>query len=184
MSGKLEIIYGPVCSGKSSELIRRIRLFKIINKKILVIKPKIDNRYNENKITSHNLETFDCVNLEQLNEVNNINEYDCIVIDEGQFFPDLKNTIICWLDKYNVHILVAGLDGDFEKKPIGQILDLIPHAEKCHKVNSLCTLCNDGTEACFSYKKTASKNQIEIGGLDIYLPVCRKHYSQLISCIE
>jgi thymidine kinase len=104
---KLELIIGPMCSGKSSELIKRIRLFNVINKKVLVIKPYIDNRYAENKIVSHNQESYDCIVLKILDELENINNYNVIIIDEGQFFNDLKKTVINWLDQYNLNIIVA-----------------------------------------------------------------------------
>lgn len=178
-NAKLELIIGPMFSGKSSELIRRIKLLKIINKRCLVIKPKIDNRYNEDKITTHNFETADCINLNLLSDCKNINDYDYIIIDEGQFFNDLRETIIRWLDEYNVNIIISALDGDFEKNPIGQILSLIPHSEKCIKINSLCNMCNDGTEGCFSFRKSSDKNKILVGGVESYIPVCRKHYKDL-----
>jgi thymidine kinase len=179
MQGKLELIIGPMFSGKSTELIRRIRLYKIIKKKVLVIKPKIDNRYYENKITSHNFETADCNLVSSLSELTNIKDYNYIIIDEGQFFNDLKKQVVYWLENYNVNIIITGLDGDFEKNPIGQILELIPHAEKCTKVNSLCNMCNDGTEGCFTFRTAESKNKILIGGVESYIPVCRKHYYEL-----
>jgi thymidine kinase len=163
-------------SGKSTEIIRRIKLCKIINMRVLVIKPNIDNRYNDSKITSHDFETADCISVNTLGELNNINEYDYIIIDEGQFFNDLKEVIVEWLNQYKVNIIISGLDGDFEKNPIGQILTLIPHAEKCIKLNSLCRLCNDGTEAPFSFRKVSSKDKILVGGVEMYIPVCRKHY--------
>jgi len=180
MAGKLELIIGPMFSGKSTEIIRRIRLLKIINKKIIVIKPNIDNRYHETKITSHNFESADCIVLPCLNDLNiDITNYDTIIIDEAQFFNDLKSVVINWLENYNIDIIITGLDGDFEKNPIGQILELIPHAEKCKKINSLCNLCNDGTEGCFSFRKVESKNKILVGGVESYIPVCRKHYNEL-----
>jgi len=179
MSSKLELIIGPMFSGKSTELIRRARLFTIINKKVLVIKPNIDNRYSENKIVSHSFESVQCITLNNLNELNNIQSYQVIIIDEGQFFNDLKNTIIEWLDKYNLYIIIGGLDGDFEKNPIGQILSLIPHADICQKINSLCTICNDGTPAAFTYRKNQSKDIILIGGNDSYIPVCKKHNNNI-----
>jgi len=180
MTGKLELIIGPMFSGKSTEIIRRIRLLKIINKKIIVIKPNIDNRYHETKIISHNFESADCIVLSCLNDLNiDITNYDTIIIDEAQFFNDLKSVVIKWLENYNIDIIITGLDGDFEKNPIGQILELIPHAEKCQKINSLCNLCNDGTEGCFSFRKVESKNKILVGGVESYIPVCRKHYNKL-----
>ena len=87
----LELIIGPMFSGKSSELIRKIRLAKTINKKVLVIKPLIDNRYDNSKIVSHAFESENCETVENLKSLDDkINNYDLIVIDEGQFFSDLK----------------------------------------------------------------------------------------------
>ena len=177
---KLELIIGPMFSGKSTELIRRIRLLKVINKKVIVIKPEIDTRYLANKLTTHNFESVDSIVLAQLKDLTiDITKYDTIIIDEGQFFNDLKEMVVCWLEEYNINIIVTGLDGDFEKNPIGQILSLIPHAEKCNKINSLCNLCNDGTEGCFSFRKVSTKNTVLIGGVDLYIPVCRAHYTEL-----
>ena len=93
-TNKLELIIGPMFSGKSTELIRKIRLAKTINKKVLVIKPKLDNRYDNNKLVSHSFESEICEtvdNLESIDEI--IIHYDLIVIDEGQFFSDLKKYV-------------------------------------------------------------------------------------------
>ena len=181
MSGKLELIIGPMFSGKSTELIRRIRLLQKIDKKVLVTKPLIDTRYEQDKITSHNYEFVECKVLSRLDEIcdDDILNYDTIIVDEGQFFPDLVNTITRWVNNYSVNIIVGGLDGDFKRKPIGQILDLIPMADKCVKLNSLCNICKDGTEAPFSFRLVKSNNIVLVGGSESYIPVCRKHFINL-----
>jgi thymidine kinase len=181
MNSTLELIIGPMFSGKSTEIIKRVRLLKLINKRILIVKPKIDNRYIEGKITSHNFETVDCKIINNLNEVNDseINQIDTIIIDEGQFFSDLLETVSIWLKKFSINIIVAGLDGDFQQKPIGQILNLIPLSNKCIKLNSVCNICKDGTEAPFTYRCNKSNETILIGLLECYIPVCRKHYKTL-----
>ena len=177
MTGKLELIIGPMFSGKSTELIRRINLLKVINKKVLVVKPSIDIRYNTDKLTTHNYESTDCVVLENLSSINNeINNYDVVVIDEGQFFKDLKKTVSIWVDNYNINVIVGGLDGDYERKPIGQILELIPMAESCVKLCSYCNMCSNGIEGPFSLRLIKSNDQILIGGVETYIPVCRFHY--------
>jgi thymidine kinase len=179
----LELIIGPMFSGKSTELIRRIRLLQNIDKKVLVIKPYIDFRYNINKITSHNFETCDCLVLNTLNEFpcNEIENYDSIIIDEGQFFTDLFDTITFWIDNYNIDIVVAGLDGDYKRQPIGDILKLIPYSNKCQKYNSLCYCCkNIQCEAPFTFRINKNNNeQILIGSSESYIPLCRKHYIEL-----
>jgi thymidine kinase len=180
MCGKLELIIGPMFSGKSTELIRKIRLLQNINKKVLVIKPLIDIRYNVDKITSHNFESVDCIVLNKLEDLpEEINNYNAIIIDEGQFFVDLVPTVVKWIDNYNVNIIVGGLDGDFQRQPIGTILELIPHADKCIKLNSLCNICKDGTEASFTFRLIKSLDKIFVGGSESYIPVCRKHYLEL-----
>lgn len=175
----LELIIGPMFSGKSTELIRRIRLLQVIGKKVLVIKPNLDNRYNNDKLTTHNFDTVECFTFLELKDIptNLILNYHTIIIDEGQFFPDLKETVINWLNNLSINIIIGGLDGDFNKEPIGSILELIPHADKCTKLNSLCNICKDGTEAPFSLRLVASKDKILVGGSESYIPVCRKHYS-------
>lgn len=186
MSGNLEIIIGPMFSGKSTEIIRKIRLLQKIDKKILVVKPLIDNRYISDKIISHNYESVDCILVNNLFEINDniISEHDTVVIDEGQFFQDLVITISKWLNTFNINIIVAGLDGDFQCKPIGQILNLIPLSNKCIKLNSLCNICKDGTEAPFSFRLDQSKETILVGGSDKYMPLCRKHYNALSNYTE
>jgi len=182
MNSTLELIIGPMFSGKSTEIIKRVRLLKLINKKILIVKPKIDIRYNEDKITSHNLESVDCKIINNLNEISDskINEINTIIIDEGQFFSDLLETVSKWLTNFSINIVVAGLDGDFQQKPIGQILNLIPLSNKCIKLNSVCNVCKDGTEAPFTYRHIKSNDTILIGSSESYIPVCRKHYNIFI----
>ncbi len=175
----LELIIGPMFSGKSTELIRRIRLLKTINKKVLVIKPDIDNRYTkDNKIVSHNFESCECISVSTLSELSleYVNDYDTIVIDEGQFIPDLKKCVVYWLNNSNLNIIIGSLDGDSNKNPIGEVLELIPYANECHKYSSLCTICNDGTKAPFTKRLVKSGEQILVGGKESYIPVCSKHY--------
>lgn len=181
MCGKLELIIGPMFSGKSTELIRRIRLLQKIEKKVLVTKPTIDSRYNQDKITSHNYESVECMVLNNLNEIQDeeVKKYDTIIVDEGQFFTDLVPTVTRWVDNFNVNIIVGGLDGDFQRQPLGTILELIPYADNCIKLNSLCNLCKDGTEAPFSFRLVNSSDKVLVGGSESYIPVCRKHFIKL-----
>ena len=100
-----------------------------------------------------------------------------ILINEGQFFPDLVNTITRWVNNYSVNIIVGGLDGDYQRKPMGEILDLIPYADKYKKFCGYCTLCNNETKALFSKRIVNNcDDQILIGGSEKYIPVCRYHY--------
>lgn len=181
MDSKLEIIIGPMFSGKSTEIIRRVRLLQIIDKKILTVKPSKDNRSVSDKITSHNNDSVDCITVNNLSDIDTdiIGTHDTIVIDEGQFFDDLVETIDYWLKTYNINVIVAGLDGDFQQKPIGKILNLIPLSNKCIKLNSVCQKCKDGTKAPFSFRIVDSDETVLVGGSDKYMPLCRKHYNEL-----
>ena len=178
----LELIIGPMFSGKSTELIRKIRLAKIINKKVIVIKPIIDIRYKDNKIVSHSFESEECESIEYLKEVDNkINNYDLIVVDEGQFFPDLKEYVLKWVEVNNKDVVVGGLDGGHKRNKIGEILELIPYSDYCIKITSLCKKCNDGTSAIFTFRTNDNQEQVQIGGSESYMPLCRKHYLENIN---
>ena len=176
--GKLELYIGPMYSGKSTELIKQVRLFKVINKRVLILKPNIDTRYDANRIVSHNGEKEDSIVTDNLSDLSKemLENYDIIIIDEGQFFSSLKETCLLWVEQYNKHVIIGGLDGDFQRAPFGEILDLIPYADKYVKLNALCKYCNDGTHGIFSKRIINNQDQILIGGSDSYLPVCRYHY--------
>jgi thymidine kinase len=176
----LELIIGPMFSGKSTELIRKIRLAKIIDKKVIVIKPIIDIRYKNNKIVSHSFESEECESIQLLAEMDQkINNYDLIVVDEGQFFPDLKEYVLKWVDVYKKDVIVGGLDGGHKRNKIGDILELIPYSDSCVKIKSLCKKCNDGTHAIFTHRMNDNQDQVQIGGAESYIPLCRKHYLEL-----
>jgi thymidine kinase len=184
----LEVILGPMFSGKSSELIRRVRICKSINRKNLVIKPKIDNRYESNKVCSHDKVSEDCLVLKDLSELflnksnlDSLIESSIVFIEEGQFFKDLVDYVLKLVEEFNKDVVIIGLDGDYNRKPFGEILNLIPYANKIVKLNSMCKVCNDGTLAPFTFLKNNNiiKNQILVGGSNLYIPVCRKHYLEL-----
>ena len=109
---KLDIIVGPMFAGKSCELIKRIRSLKVLQKNFIVIKPKIDNRYEENMIVSHSFEKENCIVLNKLNEIYNekigldIGSLYTIFIDEGQFFDDLKEVVINLVDNLNINVVI------------------------------------------------------------------------------
>ena len=178
----LDIIIGPMFAGKSCELIRRIRLLKILKKEYIVIKPKIDNRYDNiydsNMIVSHNYDKEHCVVLENMNQIflSELKYINTIFIDEGQFFNDLVDVVKQLLETYKINVVVTGLDGDSNRNKFGYILDLIPLSNSCTKINAACIMCLDGTPAPFSFRKINITNQILIGAADRYMSLCRKHY--------
>ena len=179
--GYLELIIGPMYAGKSTELIRIINRYKCLNKKIVVINHVLNNRYGVIGLTTHNKECFDtCLNIENLREFDEnkelLYETDVIIIEELQFFSDAFEIITKWCDIDLKTVIAAGLDGDFMRAPFGDVLKLIPHAEKITSVKALCKKCGDGTSASFSKRITNDLDKTVIGSNDIYEAVCRKHY--------
>ena len=182
-SGKLELIIGNMFSGKSTELIRRINKEKSINKKALVINYFHDNRYSTNSISTHNNSKIKCLKLLLLSEISQdiINSFDTFFIDEGQFFPDLYLIVSKLVDIHKKHVIVSGLDGDFNRNMFGQILQLIPICDTVDKLTAYCCKCNNGniapfTKKCIGNNTSTNTQVIEIGGIDKYIPVCRYHY--------
>lgn len=181
MTSKLNIIIGCMFSGKSTELIKRIRTAKILYEdKIMIINHKSDNRYNDKSyICSHDKESLKALSLVELCPMLKTREYQeakAVFIDEAQFFDDLCDFVKEALS-HNKWIVVCGLDGDFERKPFGQILQLIPLSDSICKLSALCKRCNDGTPAIFSKRTSGASDLILVGSNNDYEPVCRYHYN-------
>jgi len=181
MSGSLEIIIGCMWSGKSTEIIRIAKRYKSINKNVLIIKNDKDNRYDfsDSYVVSHDHEKIKCINcfdLLPLIETELYSKADIIIIEEAQFFKDLYKFSIISADIKNKTLIVVGLDGDFQRKPFGDILKLIPCSDKVTKLNAFCKLCNDETLANFTKRCSNNTEQELVGADDIYMAVCRKHY--------
>lgn len=178
--GKINIIIGCMFSGKSTETIRIIKRYQNLSTyKLLVINNSIDNRYGESVISSHDKLQLDCLALKELNSIKEQNIYkesDVIFIEEAQFFNDLFEFVTNAADNDDKEVYIIGLDGDYLRKPFGDICRLIPHAENIKKLNALCLLCNDGTEASFTKRLTDNYKTELVGSTESYMAVCRKHY--------
>lgn len=178
--GYLSLLLGCMFAQKTTELLRRIRRFKSIGYEVLVVNYVGDTRYGTQQIASHDNESYDARSVSCLEEVRGDIEsgrYQVLVIDEGQFFPDLYMCVMSWADRLPVHILVAGLDGDSERRPFGDMLKLVPLAEEVERLSAFCAVCRNGTPGYFSkYVAGKKEGQVEIGGADRYLPVCRLHF--------
>lgn len=191
--GRLHLIMGCMFAQKTTELLRRVRRYQSIGHKVLVVNFIGDTRYGTECVASHDkvFEKALCVRtLRELQPM--ITDYDVIAIDEGQFFTDLFDCITEWADTLPIHIVVAGLSGNFKREPFGDILRLIPHAEEVEHLNAFCAVCRDGTIATFSkyiectdtlectdlqeHNDKQNKETIKIGGAESYKPVCRKHF--------
>ena len=177
--GYLELIIGPMYAGKSTELIRIINRYKCLNKSVIVINHSFNNRYGTSGLSTHNNEKFEkCIILDKLDNIDKdlLNNTDVIIIEELQFFDSSYETIIDWCDNYKKTVIAAGLDGDFKRNPFGDVLKLIPHAEKITKLSALCKRCGNGTLAHFSKRIVENNDKTLVGGNDIYEAVCRFHY--------
>jgi thymidine kinase len=175
----LEVVIGPMFSGKSSYAISYVRRQQAIGKKVLVIKPSIDNRYlNEEVLITHDKEKIPCTIWradEELTDIYTMHDFDCIVFEEAQFFKGLTN-LVKFLIKCKKNLLIVGLDGDAQQKRFGEILHCIPWATTVTKLNALCCKCKDGTLAPYTRRITADNTvQIDVGGSDKYESVCLKH---------
>ena len=183
MSGRLELIIGGMFSGKSSELIRRLKKYQAIDSKILVINSTKDTRSNVEVLQTHDMVTLDCVKTTDLISLFNKDQYKKAVIlgiDEAQFFPHLVRFVKLAL-KDGKHIIVAGLDGDFKQEMFGEILHLIPLCDDVHKLHALCMECRNGTPGPFT-KRIVSDNSTQelVGAKDYYKAVCRYHLEDIM----
>ena len=175
----LKLILGPMYSGKSFELIKTIRELKILDLPYMVVKPKIDDRYTkEDFICTHNMDKERCICLSDMNDIYKykLTEYKFIIIDEGQFISNLVSVTKNLVDNYGLNVVIAGLDGNFKREPIGDILQLVPFSEVVIKNNSKCIKCKDRTEAPFTFKTSLNNDVIDVGSVNKYIPLCRKHY--------
>jgi len=178
--GYLTVIMGCMFAQKTTELLKRIRRYESIGYKVLVVNFHHDTRYGNNCISSHDIDQHPARAIAELGQIDekDLLNYNVLVIDEGQFFPDLFSKVTEWVDKYKIHVVVSGLDGDSERRTFGDMLRLIPHAEEVVRLNAYCSKCRNGTIAHFSCRLKASEEQVSIGAADQYAPMCRKHYLQ------
>jgi thymidine kinase len=179
----LEIILGPMFSGKTSKLVQVYRQCLLCNIPVLTINHSNDL---ERTSTAQMLENHDnikipCISVELLSSVpqEKIHQSMVILINEGQFFQDLYLFVVKMLEQ-NKQIYVAGLDGDFQRNMFGSILQLIPLCDKVDKLTSLCGICKDGTRGIFSRRITSETVQTLVGGSANYIPVCRSCYEKHI----
>merc|ERR1719383_1276252 len=173
--GQIQVIFGPMFSGKTTELIRRLKRYQIANHKCLIVKYAKDDRYDKDGIATHDKQTLPATSIMKMTDISptTLNSFSVIGIDEGQFFPDVVPFAEQMADKGKI-IIIAALDGDFQRKGFGDILNLVPLAESIVKLNAVCMMCFQ--EASFT-KRKGSETAVEvIGGQDKYLSTCRACY--------
>lgn len=181
--GYLELILGPMWSGKTSLLLNYYRQFCFCKLNVCVINFKADERYSETMLSTHDKQMIPCIMGFSMKEImcipeNNkkINESDVILINEGQFFDDIVQFTTQMVEEEHKKVYICGLDGDFKREKIGNLLNLIPLSDKVTKLRALCGKCKDGTHAPFSFRNSSSTEQVLIGADDIYVPLCRRCY--------
>jgi thymidine kinase len=175
-SGWIEVICGSMYSGKTEELIRRIRLATIARKSVLVIKPEIDSRYSRDRVVSHNQSSLPSIVVKRaLQILDVVGDTEVVGIDEAQFFDDELAPVCERLAREGRRVVVAGLDKDFRGRPFGPMPVLMSVAEFVTKQHAICVIC--GNPANFSQRKTLSREQVLLGAGDVYEARCRSCFS-------
>ena len=182
MKTRIEIILGCMFSGKSTELIRRCNRYAAIGKRQLFINHTLDTRTTTNSVKTHAGQTHTALSLCSLMELIENKTYrdllyntDIIGIDEAQFFDDLIQFVI-HIESLHKTVIIAGLDGDSDRKPFGQILNCIPLCDEVVKLTALDMISNDGTKAIFSKRLKTKEKVIAVGGKESYVAVSRANY--------
>ena len=170
--GWIEVICGSMFSGKTEELIRRLKRVKIANLKMQIFKPDIDVRYDAINIVSHDTNAIDSTPVSNSQTILSLaQEVDVVGIDEAQFFDNEISNVCEALALRGIRVIVAGLDMDYLGNPFGQMPNLLAKADYITKLHAICVKC--GNIANISYRKTSQEGQLLVGEKDIYEPRCR-----------
>jgi thymidine kinase len=174
-NGWIEVICGSMFSGKTEELIRRIRRAEFANQPLIMFKPEIDNRYSEDKVVSHKGSEFNAVIVKSSQEIlDKWNKQKVVAIDEAQFFDEHLVDVCNQLADKGARIIIAGLDMDYLGVPFGPMPKLLAIAEYVTKVHAICVSC--GNLAQFSHRTASEGGQVLVGAVEKYRPLCRTCY--------
>lgn len=173
--GWIEVICGGMFSGKTEELIRRLKRAKIANLKVEIFKPAIDVRFDETAVVSHDSNVIHSTPVADAHTILQLaKNVDIVGIDEAQFFDDEIVKVCETLALQGIRVIVAGLDMDYKGRPFGPMPRLLAVADFITKLHAICAMC--GNLATMSYRKSASEEQILLGEQEVYEPRCRKCY--------
>ena len=176
--GWIEVICGSMFSGKTEELIRRMRRAQFAKQKVEIFKPAIDTRYHEEDVVSHNDTSIHSTPVpSSANIILLANDVEVVGIDEAQFFDNELVNVCNQLANNGVRVIVAGLDMDYTGKPFGPIPALLATAEYVTKVHAICMQC--GNLAQFSHRTASETDQVLVGAIEKYKPLCRTCYNKL-----
>ena len=178
--GRIEVICGSMFSGKTEELIRRIKRAQFANQKIEIFKPAIDRRYDDQMVTSHDSNQIHSTSVTAAANIPVLaNECQVVGIDEAQFFDDEIVEVCNNLANQGIRVIIAGLDMDYQGKPFGPMPALMAIAEYVTKVHAICT--QTGNLAHYSHRKSDQKDLVLLGEKDDYEPLSRVAFHKVLS---
>jgi len=176
--GSIEVIAGSMFSGKTEELIRRLKRAKIAKQRVEIFKPAIDKRFSETEVVSHDENSIRSTPIENsANVLFYAGDADVIGIDEAQFFDKGLVEVAIKLADFGVRVIIAGLDMDFKGIPFGPIPNLMAVADDVTKVHAICVKC--GNIAQFSHRLSNKEQVVLLGEKDIYEPLCRRCFQEV-----
>ncbi len=176
--GWIEVICGSMFSGKTEELIRRMRRAQFANQRLILFKPIIDNRYHEENVVSHQGSSLKAIAVNNAEEIlKTWTNEKVVAIDEAQFFDFGVVEVANALAQKGVRVIIAGLDMDYKGVPFGPMPHLLSIAEYVTKVHAICVSC--GNLAQFSHRTAEEKDQVLVGAVEKYKPLCRACYNKI-----
>ena len=177
--GRIEVVCGSMFSGKTEELIRRLRRAQFAKQKVEIFKPAIDVRYSEEDVVSHDQNHIPSTPLDSSASILLLtSDIDVVGIDEAQFFDDGLVEVCNQLADKGIRVIVAGLDMDYKGKPFGPIPGLCAIADEVTKVHAICVRC--GALAYISHRLVRNDHRVLLGEKDEYEPLCRDCYNKII----
>ena len=178
-AGSIEVICGSMFSGKTEELIRRMKRAQFANQKVEIYKPCIDVRYSDDQVVSHDAHSIPSTPIDSPASMLLLSsDVEVVGIDEAQFFDDTLVEVVQALANRGVRVIIAGLDTDYMGKPFGPMPALMAVAEDVQKVHAICMKC--GSPANHSHRLSESDQLVVIGEKDIYEPLCRHCFNEAI----
>tara|TARA_B100000768_G_scaffold40754_1_gene39626 strand:+ start:6570 stop:7319 length:750 start_codon:yes stop_codon:yes gene_type:complete len=178
-SGWIEVICGSMFSGKTEELIRRLKRAQIARQKVEIFKPQIDTRYSEDEVVSHNYNSIHSTSVPSSSNLLLLaNDVEVIGIDEAQFFDEELPSVCNQLANAGIRVVIAGLDMDFKGRPFGPMPQLMAQAEYVTKVHAICV--KTGNLAQYSYRFTGGEKLVELGEKDCYVPLSREAFVEAL----
>lgn len=175
-TGCIEVVCGSMFSGKTEELIRRLKRARFANQKVAIFKPTIDNRYSDEEVVSHDFHKMVSKPIKDAAEMLMIEpDVKVVGVDEAQFFGSNIVPVVQELANRGVRVIIAGLDTDYLGKPFGPMPSLMAIAEDVQKVHAICVKC--GGLANHSHRLSKSQDLVVLGEKDIYEPLCRECFN-------